>query len=526
MATNSPADQTADQLHYYVPFGERLNRTLRRDVCIYAGNSGGVAAAVTAARLGLSVVVLEPGRHPGGLSAGGLSLTDIGHKQAIGGVAREFYRRLGRHYGVAEHWRFEPHVAEETFRQWLREETVEVIYGSFIARVELHDNRIARLWTENGIEVAATVFLDCSYEGDLMAAAKVTYTVGRESNRQYGETLNGAQVHRKHQFNLPVDPYRTKGDPDSGLLPGIEPGQPAIGQGDHRVQAYNFRLCLCKDPANQLPITQPPGYDRSRYELLVRYIKAGYVPEFNKFDGLVRDKVDMNNHGGFSTDFIGANHRFPEASYVEREAIFQAHVAHVKGLLWFWKQDPVVPSAFREPFGQWGWAKDEFVDCGGFSHALYVREARRLVGDVVMTEHHCTGAQTAEDSVALAAYTMDSHNCRRFARDGRVWNEGDVQAPAGPPYPISYRALIPRAGECENLFVPFCLSASHIAFGSIRMEPVFMILAESCVHAAFLAIRKDLPAQRVPYEELRAQLLAAGQVLDPHLKSADPQHGE
>jgi hypothetical protein len=233
----------------------------------------------------------------------------------------------------------------------------------------------------------------------------------------------------------------------------------------------------------------------------------------------------MNNCGGFSTDYIGYNHRFPEASYAEREAIFQAHVSHIKGLLWFWKQDPEVPKAFQEPFQQWGWAADEFVDCGGFSHALYVREERRLVGDVVMTEHHCTGARTAEDAIGLAAYTMDSHNCRRFVRDGRVLNEGDVQVLAGPPYPISYRAVVPRRGECENLFVPFCLSASHIAFGSIRMEPVFMILAESCVHAAFLALQKEVAVQDVPYDALRGKLEAAGQVLDPMAQAGDPQNG-
>jgi len=513
-------------LRYYAPPEQRLNRTVDRDLCIYGGASGGIAAAVAARRLGLSVVVLEPGLHVGGLTAGGLSLTDIGNKGAIGGLSREFYRRAGARYGVKEHWRFEPHVAEQVFHDWIREEKIEVIFESFLARVELRGNRIGRVWTENGVEVSARMFLDCSYEGDLMAAANVTHTVGRESNSQYGETLNGAQVHHTHQFELPVDPYRVEGDPASGLLPGIEAREPEIGAGDHRVQAYNFRLCLCKNPENQLPISKPDDYDRSRYELLARYLRAGYMPGFHKFDALVHDKVDMNNHGAFSTDCIGFNARFAEGSYRERESIFQRHVSHVKGLLWFWKQDSEVPRGFQEPFQEWGWAGNEFTGYGGFSHALYVREARRLAGDVVMTEHHCTGAQTVDDPVALAAYTMDSHNCQRFVRDGKVLNEGDVQAPAGPPYPISYRALIPRAGECENLFVPFCLSASHIAFGSIRMEPVFMILAESCVHAASLALRRGVAVQKVPYEDLHAQLKAAQQVLEPLPKAADSQAGE
>ena len=513
-------------LHYYFPPEGILNRTVTCDICVYGGNSGGIAAAVTARRLGYSVIVLEPSRHVGGLTAGGLGFTDIGNKQAIGGVSREFYRRVGKAYGVAEHWRFEPHVAEAVFLDWIREEQIEVCFTSPLARVEMGNRRIARLWTENGLEVVARMYLDCSYEGDLMAAARVSYTVGREANSQYGETLNGAQVRDIHQFYLPVDPFVIEGDPSSGLLPGIDPGVPVAGAGDRRVQAYNFRLCLCRNPASQLPFTAPPGYDRSRYELLVRYLKAGHVPEFSKFDGLVNDKVDMNNHGAFSSDYIGYNYRFPEAGNEEREAIFQDHVSYVKGLLWFWKQDPVVPRAFQEPFQQWGWAADEFQDCGGFPHALYIREARRLVGDVVMTEHHCTGAATVEDPVALAAYTMDSHNCQRFVRDGRVLNEGDVQVPAGPPYPISYRALVPRAGECENLLIPFCLSASHIAFGSIRMEPVFMILAQSCIHAAGLAIRRAVRVQDVPYDLLRDDLLQARQILRSPGKAANVQGGE
>jgi len=513
-------------LRYYTRPETLLNKTIACDLCIYGGTSGAIAAAVIAKRQGLSVVVLEQSQHVGGMTSGGLSLTDIGNKQAIGGVSREFYRRVGSYYGVAEHWRFEPKVADQVFHDWIREEKIEVYTSSFLSRVECKDNRIIRLWTENGIEVTSKMFIDCSYEGDLMEAAGVSFTVGRESNSQYGETLNGAQVRNTHQFNFPVDPYVVEGDPASGLLPGIEPEEPVTGQGDHRLQAYNFRLCLCKNPANQIPFTQPEGYDRSHYEILARYCRAGYVPLFNKFDPLVNDKVDMNNHGAFSSDYIGYNHGFVSASYAEREEIFQAHVRHIKGLLWFWKQDAAVDKSFQEPFQQWGWAADEFVDCGGFSRALYVREGRRLVGDVVMTEHHCTGTATAEDSIGLAAYTMDSHNCQRFVKDGRIYNEGDVQVHAGPPYPVSYRSLIPKNGECENLFVPFCLSASHIAFGSIRMEPVFMILAESCVHAARLAIQDGVSVQNVSYAALKEKLLQAGQILGDVKAVQDIQSGE
>lgn len=513
-------------LRYYTPAASPLNKIITCDLCIYGGTSGGIAAAVAARRQGLTVVVLEQSLYFGGMTSGGLSLTDIGNKQAIGGVSREFYQRVGKYYGVSEHWRFEPKVADQVFQDWVREEKIEVFTTTFLSRVEMKNNRIARLWTENGIEVTAKMFIDCTYEGDLMAAAGVSHTVGRESNAQYGETLNGAQVQDKHQFYFPVDPYVKEGDSASGLLPGIEPGEPVTGQGDHRLQAYNFRLCLCKNSANQIPFTKPEGFDRSAYEILARYCQAGHVPEFWKFDALVNDKVDMNNHGAFSTDFIGHNHRFAEASYAEREEIFQAHVQHIKGLLWFWRQDGDVPRSFQEPFQQWGWAADEFVDCGGFSRALYVREARRLVGDVVMTEHHCNGTETAGDAIGLAAYTMDSHNCRRFAKDGRIWNEGDVQVHTGPPYPISYRALVPKTGECENLLVPFCLSASHIAFGSIRMEPVFMILAESCVHAAKLAIQHETSVQAVDYPRLKEVLLQAGQVLGNVAAAKDTQSGE
>ncbi len=292
------------------------------------------------------------------------------------------------------------------------------------------------------------------------------------------------------------------------------------------MQAYNFRLCLTDDDSNRIPFTEPAGYRREDYELLARYCRAGYVPEFAKFDRLVNGKADTNNHGAVSTDFIGGNHAFPEADYAERERIFQAHVAWILGLLWFWASDADVPAAFQEPFRRWGWCRDEFVTTGGFSHALYVREARRLVGDVVMTEHHCTGAETVDDAIALAAYTMDSHNCRRVVVDGVVRNEGNVEVASGPPYPISYRAIVPKRGECGNLLIPFCLSASHIAFGSIRMEPVFMILAESAVEAAALALEHDVVVQDIPHPALRERLLAAGQILDPVPDVQDRQSGE
>lgn len=502
-------------LFYYRPgAAPASSEQLDVDLCVYGGTSAGIAAAVAARRLGLTAVILEPSGHVGGMSAGGLSMTDIGNKRAIGGLSREFYRRCGAHYGADEEWRFEPHVAEQVFHAMLDEASVPVFYRQFLASVEMDRARIARIAAESGLSVRARAFVDATYEGDLMARAGVSYTVGRESNSVYGETLNGAQVRDTHQFDFPVDPYVVPGDPSSGLLPGVEPDDGFVpGSGDHRVQAYNFRLCLTRVPANRIPFERPEGYDRREYELLARYLATGWNQVFRKFDPIRGDKVDMNNHGAVSSDFIGRNYAYPEASYAERERIFQEHVTYQQGYMWFMANDPAVPASIREQWAEWGLAADEFVETGGWPHQLYVREARRAVTDYVMTEHNCRGDRVAEDVVGLAAYTMDSHNCRRFVRDGRVWNEGDVQVAGFPPYPISYRSIVPRRGECENLLIPVCLSASHIAYGSIRMEPVFMILGQSAAIAAALALDLGCALQDLPYAELRPQLEQAGQVL-------------
>lgn len=509
-------------LAYYRPAPAWEGGELQADLCVYGGTSAGLAAAIAARRLGLSALVVEPAGQVGGMTAGGLSMTDIGNKRAIGGLAHEFYRRCGAHYGVAEEWRFEPRVAAQVFDAMLAEAQVPVYRRQFLAAVELDGRRIAGVRCESGLTVRARAFIDASYEGDLMARAGVSYAVGREANAQYGETLNGAQVRPTHQFDNPVDPYVRPGDPASGLLPGIEPGEPEQGAGDHRVQAYNFRLCLTRAPANRIPFARPAGYERAEYELLARYLATGWRELFRKFDPIRGDKVDMNNHGALSSDFIGRNYAYPEAGYAERERIFQQHVTYQQGYMWFMANDPAVPPDIRAEWGAWGLAADEFAETGGWPHQLYVREARRMVGDYVMTEHDCRGHAAATDVVGLAAYTMDSHNCRRFVRGGRVLNEGDVQVAGFPPYPISYRAIVPRRGECENLLVPVCLSASHIAYGSIRMEPVFMILGQSAACAASLALVRGLAVQDVPYAELRPLLERAGQVLAWQSLASEP----
>ncbi|MFH1499653.1 MAG: FAD-dependent oxidoreductase [Verrucomicrobiota bacterium] len=487
---------------------------LAADLCIYNASAAGVAAAVQARRDGLNVILCNPGWHVGGLSSGGLGFTDFGNKAAVGGIALEFYRRMGVHYGVEAEWRFEPHVAEKVLTDWLAEIGVTVHHGHYLETAVVEHDRIVEIAFSHGARARAKYFIDASYEGDLMAAAGVDFTTGREANATYGETLNGQQVREKHQFNFPIDPYVTPGNPASGLLPGIEPGLPEIGAGDHRVQAYNFRVCMTQREDIRVPFPKPAVYDRSRYELLARYLAAGWDQMFWKFDMIRGLKTDTNNHGAVSSDFIGENYAWPTASHAEREKIFQAHVNYHQGLWWFYRTDPAVPADVQAKVNTWGLAGDEFADTSHWPHQLYVREARRLLGDFVMTEQHCLSKILVEDVIGLAAYTMDSHNCRRFVKDGRVFNEGDVQVHLPKPYGISYRTITPKRGQTANLLVPVCLSSSHIAYGSIRMEPVFMVLAQAAATAAAVALRQDnLPVQDVPYADLRAALEKGKQVL-------------
>lgn len=497
--------------------------TIKSDICIFGGTSAGVIAAVQAANMGKTVVVVEPGSHLGGLTAGGLGWTDTGNKAAIGGLAREFYRRLGRHYGKTEAWTFEPSVAEHEFNAMLKQARVPVYFQQHLVTVTKSGTRIVKIAMQKGDVFHAKMFIDATYEGDLMAKAGVTYFVGREANYVYGETLDGIRGNTpKHQFTVPVDPYVKPGDLASGLLPLIQPvafGSP--GDGDQSVQAYNLRLCLTKNFTNRIPIEPPANYDPGKYALLGRYFDAlatahrsVTLKDFLKIDMVTPDKTDVNNNGPFSTDAIGMNDDYPNASYKERERIYAGILDYTKGLLTYLATSPHVPASVRSEMQQWGLCKDEFVDNGGWPHQLYVREARRLVSDYVMTENNCRRKAVAMDSIGLAAYNMDSHNCRRLVRGGHVENEGDVEVAPMSPYPISYRAIVPKPAQCENLLVPVCLSASHIAYGSIRMEPVFMLLGQSAATAAAVAIDNSVPVQKVSYAKLRDQLLADDQILD------------
>jgi len=512
LACHVPAG--ADNLHYYFPPETVTPQTITTDVCIYGGTSAGVVAALELSRLGLDSVIVHPGIRLGGLSSGGLGWTDIGNKDAIHGLSREFYRRVGAKYGTSEDWTFEPSVALAVFQDMVAEAKAPVYYKAFLDDVEMAGNRIVAVRMENGLRVVADYFIDATYEGDLMAAAGVSYTTGRESNSRYGETYNGQQVRNAHQFNYNISPYIVAGDPTSGLLPGIETTTPVIGEGDHRIQAYNFRMCLTQVASNRIPFEKPAGYDRLLYVLLERYLAAGWKDVFNKFDPINNGKTDTNNHGAVSTDFIGQNYGWPEGSYATREAIFQAHVTYQKGLMWFLANDPAVPATIRTQMSSWGLAADEFTETGGWPPQLYVREARRMVSDHVLTQHDVMGSVLVKDSVGLAAYGMDSHNCRRFVTpEGYVKNEGDVQIHGFSPYPISYRCIVPRVGECTNLAVPVCVSASHIAYGSVRMEPVFMILAQSAAVAIAQAHADKRDLQDVHIKTLQTTLEARGQRL-------------
>lgn len=501
---------------------------LEVDVLVYGGTSAGVIAAYTAKTYGRSVLLVEPGRHLGGMSSGGLGQTDIGNKFAVTGLALDFYRRVGRQYGWFEAWQFEPHVAERTFESYVDEADVEILFSRRLKEVRKDGPRIREVELEYAgpgtgagpLVVAARQFIDASYEGDLMAMAGASYIVGREGNDIYAETLNGVQLRGRHQFPDGVDPYVVPGDPSSGLLPEITSVRVAPnGTGDRGVQAYNYRMSLCQGE-DRVPIARPEAYDPDRYELLLRRIAAEETPSLDSLFIISRmpnGKTDWNNRGGFSTDYIGKNWDYPEAGHERRAEIRREHEAYQKGLIFFLANDPRVPARLREQMGSWGYCPDEFLDTGGWPHQLYVREARRLVGEHVMTEHHAVGREVVEDGVGLAAYTMDSHNVQRVVVDGMVKNEGNVEVGGWPdddlggavvvePYPISYRSLTPKREEVTNLLVPVALSASHIAFGSIRMEPVYMVLGQVAAVAASMAIDADTLVQAVDVAALQREL--------------------
>lgn len=506
-----------ENLYYYRPVNPFPSRpVITADVCVYGATAAGVVAAVALRKRGRSVVIINPSGFVGGMTSGGLSFTDTGIISVIGGLSREFYRKCGAHYSNEEEFLFEPHVAERVFLEWLVEHQVIVYHRQFVKNTEMKGSRITRMVCESGLTVEAKAFIDCSYEGDLMARAGVKYTVGRESNTAYAETINGVQVAKSHQFppTVKVDPYVIPGNPASGTLPGIDPaplGSP--GSADQRIQAYNFRLCLTQLAKKQRDFRRPTDYKRETYELLRRTIEAGHLQFFGKFDPIQNTKVDNNNFGPVSTDLIGGSDAWPEATYAAREGIFQRHVSWQSGWYYYLATEPDVPDSVRLRMAGYGFCMDEFPLTGGWSPQLYVREARRMTGEAILTENECKQKKIFRDSIGMGSYNMDSHNCRRFVdAKGSVRNEGDVQVGV-KPYCVSYRCIVPRTGYCTNIWVPVALSATHIAYGSIRMEPVFMVLAESAAIAVDIALDSGKPSQAIPYMTLRNRLLTAGQVL-------------
>jgi hypothetical protein len=511
------------------------------DVVVYGATPAGIVAAIQLKEFGRSVLLLEPSEHVGGMTTGGLGATDIGNKQAIGGKAREFYERIFKYYqqesawtvqqraaykgahqkpGETAQWTFEPQAASKVYADWLKQADITVRVSAKLDRshpIRKVDGRIKSIPLLDGTEIEGRYFVDATYEGDLLALANVSYTIGRESNSQYGETLNGVQFERakKHQFLAGVSPYRNVGDPSSGLLSGLSTEPPKQdGSADEHVQAYCIRMTLTDAKENQRPFMKPQNYREEEYELLLRNFEAGLKQIPWHSIGLPNRKTDTNNNTGFSTDYIGMSDIWPEASYEDRRKSYDEHLRYQQGLCWTIANHPRVPEPIRHEAAQWGLTKDEFPQSGGWSPQLYVREARRMVGALVMTEHHCRGSQKVEDSIGMAAYTMDSHNVQRvIGPDGFAMNEGDVQVAGFPPYSISYRSLIPAKSECSNLIVPVCMSASHIAYGSIRMEPVFMVFGQSAASAIHVALDNNQALQEIEYAKLKALLDSQSQIL-------------
>ena len=542
------------------------------DLVIYGSSPAALTSAIEAQKHGRTAVIVCPETRIGGLTTGGLGQTDIGNKSAFGGLALQFYREVADYYkdeanwkyekrsdympdgqcagslGEDSMWTFEPSVALKILNGWEKKYGLDIRRGEYLDRqsksgVEVEGGRIKSIKTLKGNVFRGKMFVDATYEGDLMAAAGVSYIVGREANSVYGETISGVQKAKSvgHQLAPGIDPYVVKGDKSSGLLPGVAPYDPdeKDGDGDGRVQAYCFRMCLTDAPENRIPFVKPADYDERDFELLFRDFESKQARDPSKFAANAKNarkcvpwinsrmpnrKTDTNNRYGFSTDFIGRNWAWPEASYEERAKILKAHLDYQMGLMWTLANHPRVPAVVRKEVSKWGTCRDEFADGlgNGWQSQLYVREGRRMIGDVVVTEAYCRHRKSASRPVAMAAYTMDSHNTQRYVgADGFVHNEGNIEDDAVlklGPYSIDYGALIPKRGECGNLFVPVCLSASHMAFGSIRMEPVFFAMGHVAGAAAALSIDNGCVVQDLEYAKLREVLLAEGQVIERKAK--------
>lgn len=522
-------------------------KTYSADIIVYGDTSAAVVTAVQAKKEGKSVILVAPLTHLGAMTSSGLGFTDSGKAYTIGGMSKEFYHRVWLEYqkdtswtfqkrnqfGASgqgtkamndenqTQWVFEPKVAERVYDNWLTEYDVKTFRGERLDRqkgVLMKKGRITAIKTLNKNKFKGKIFIDCTFEGDLMAAAGCHYTVGREANSQYGETYNGGRTtleYNGHHFKSKISPYKTPDDPKSGLLPFISPDKlTPSGQADKKVQSYCYRMCLTDYAPNRIPIEKPEGYDPADYELFARYFAAGENPPCMTTSAMPNFKTDSNNHGAFSLDFIGMNYDYPDASYEEREKILEAHKQYQLGLLYFLQNDPRLDEKVRQRWQKWGLPKDEFTDNGNWPFAIYVREARRMVGSYVMTQANCQCTTETPQSIGMGSYNLDSHNTFRYVtEEGYVQNEGDVEVRLKNPYQIAYGSITPQREDCTNLLVPVACSATHIAYGSIRMEPVFMILGHSAATAASLALDAKSDVQDVDYQKLKEKLLKDGQIL-------------
>jgi len=524
-----------------------IKEVYNADIIIYGGTSAAIIAAVEVVKSGKTVLIVSPDQHLGGLTSGGLGFTDTGNKAVIGGLSREFYHRVWLNYNddaawnwqnqsdfgnkgqetvamdgeFRTMWLFEPHVAENVFENFVKENNIKVLRGEWLDRnkgVVKKEGKIISFSTLSGKVFKGKMFIDATYEGDLMAATGINFHVGREGNTKYNETFNGVQTgvfQHDHHFKSNISPYKIQDDPSSGLLPYISAEPPGeFGAADKKIQAYCFRMCMTNHPENSVPFPKPDNYDASKYELLLREFNTGRNDWFNKFDVLPNKKTDTNNHGAFSSDFIGMNYDYPEADYQRRKEIIKQHYDYQAGLLWFVANDPRVPDAIRTKMATYGLAKDEFKDNNHWPNQIYVRESRRMIGDYITTEHDVMQRIETPESIGMGSYHIDSHNTQRYVTsEGYVQNEGDIGVKPPGPYRISYGSIIPKKEECTNLFVPVCVSSSHIAYGSIRMEPVFMILGQSAAVAACLAIDEKCAIQDVSYNQLKKLLENKNQIL-------------
>jgi hypothetical protein len=515
------------------------------DIVVYGGTPGGVTAAIQSAKLGKRVLLIEPSKHIGGIMTNGLGVTDIDSQKAfqnsvaVGGLALEYYLRIADYYdrrqafdsillhGIKNHdfWPHEPHVGEKILLDWLEEHHVPILTQARLVEsdqaVQKSGSEIQQIQLEDGKTIRAKVFIDATYEGDLLAAAGIDHAIGRESSETYGEHLNGIQAETTHaQFAVKVDPYKIPGDSTSGLIPFIqEGGLGTPGSADKHIQAYCFRACLTPNPNNQVPFHKPDGYDRSMYEIYVRYLEAGGNLLW-PWVSVPNQKSDLGAWHDLSHNMYGLNADYPGGDYATRKRIYDEHRFYTTGLFYFFATDTAVGRLrpdFQKEWASWGYAKDEFQDNDHFPHQFYVRSGRRMISDYIITQHHILTPNPieVEDPIGVAFWPPDVHSARRIVKDGYAYNEGFVFEPFGNwrPLPISYRALVPKRNQCTNLLTATCPSSSYIAYGSIRLEWTFMVMGQSVANAAALAIDQNVSVQDVPYDTLKNILLGQNQVL-------------